>query len=207
MCVRHLGRYGDLMDRFVASNKRYGLRSGIYYLGWGNFFMNVTNENGVYDCAQDTPQTREFFEMQLCHLEELYSKYEFSEIWFDGGAPCHKDYEAAIANLTRFYQNRAVAFQGPLQYPNGIRWIGTESGTSPDDTWSTSDDSQAYGAGSKDGKTWVPVGCRLDVHVGIVPACLCHSSLSGGRCRRLCVSIPLFRWRVLTLTCQDQTCC
>ena len=49
--------------------------------------MNITND-GVYDCSVDNAQTREFTAMQLCHLEELYSKYNFSEIWFDGGAPC-----------------------------------------------------------------------------------------------------------------------
>ena len=43
---------------------------------------------GTYDCSVDTPQTREFVDMQLCQLEELYSQYDFSEIWFDGGAPC-----------------------------------------------------------------------------------------------------------------------
>ena len=55
--------------------------------------MNVTrtDANG-YDCAKDTPQTRAFFKMQLCHLEELYSKYGFAEIWFDGGAPCLLSY-------------------------------------------------------------------------------------------------------------------
>ena len=42
------------MERFVASNTKYGLRSGIYYLGWGNFFMNVTNENGVYGTSTDS---------------------------------------------------------------------------------------------------------------------------------------------------------
>ena len=54
--------------------------AGIYYLGWGNFFMNITNDGG-YDCANETPQTAEFTAMQLCQLEELYSKYDFSEIW------------------------------------------------------------------------------------------------------------------------------
>ena len=53
--------------------------AGIYYLGWGNFFMNITND-GVYDCSVDNAQTRQFTAMQLCHLEELYSKYDFSEI-------------------------------------------------------------------------------------------------------------------------------
>jgi len=99
----------------------------------------------------------------------------------------HKDYENAIANLTQFYQSKAVAFQGPSSYHNDIRWIGTEAGTSPDNTWSTSDDSQAYGGGSKDGTTWVPVGLsirdssinQIGVDVGIDPACLRHSIAAG----------------------------
>ena len=148
---------GDLLERFVASNKRHGIRSGIYYLGWGNFFMNITNSGGVYDCSVDTSETREFIDMQLCHLQELYSQYEFSEIWFDGGAPCLKRYEDAIANLTLSYQgNNAVAFQGPTSYPNNIRWVGTEAGVAPPDTWSATESSQTFGAGLKNGQVWAP---------------------------------------------------
>jgi hypothetical protein len=77
---RYPEKAGNLLDRFVASNTKRGVRSGIYYLGWGNFFMNITNDNG-YDCAKDTPESRVFFKMQLCHLEELYSRFNFSEIW------------------------------------------------------------------------------------------------------------------------------
>lgn len=148
---------GDLLERFVASNKKHGIRSGIYYLGWGNFFMNITNSGGTYDCSVDTSQTREFIQMQLCHLEELYSEYGFSEIWFDGGAPCLKSYEDAIANLTLFYQGEnAVAFQGPMSYPNDIRWVGTEAGVAPPDTWSATESSQTFGAGLKNGQVWAP---------------------------------------------------
>jgi hypothetical protein len=31
--------HSDMLARFVASNNIRGVRSGIYYLGWGNFFM------------------------------------------------------------------------------------------------------------------------------------------------------------------------
>ena len=132
---------------------------------------------GTYDCSVDTPQTREFVDMQLCQLEELYSQYDFSEIWFDGGAPCLPAYGKprpvetaegvmtggglaaadAIANLTAFYQGeRAVAFQGPKTYPNDIRWVGTEAGVAPYDCWSATQDSQAYGAGLRNGEVWAP---------------------------------------------------
>ena len=163
---------GDLLERFVASNKKHGIRSGIYYLGWGNFFMNITNSGATYDCSIDTPQTREFIHMQLCHLEELYSQYDFSEIWFDGGAPCLKSYEDAIANLTVFYQGkRAVAFQGPTSYPNDIRWVGTEAGVAPPDTWSATASSQSYGAGIKNGQVCRDAPQQL-LHLSSIVDCL-----------------------------------
>jgi hypothetical protein len=95
--------------------------------------------------------------MQLCHLEELYTQYgPFAEIWFDGGAPCMKAYEEKITELTVRYQPQAVAFQGPPAYPNNIRWVGTEAGMAPDDTWSSAASSQDYGAGTRNGKSFVP---------------------------------------------------
>ena len=68
---------------------------------------------------------------------------------FDGGAPCRPEFERAIANLTSHYQDQAVAFQGPPKLKNNIRWIGTEAGAAPEETWSCAASSQDYGAGCK----------------------------------------------------------
>ena len=69
-------KFGDLTQRFVDSCRKHGLIPGVYYLGWGNFHMNITTrKDGTYDCQQDTPQTRAFEKMSLCHLEELYQNY------------------------------------------------------------------------------------------------------------------------------------
>jgi hypothetical protein len=100
--------------------------------------QNITRPSTGYDCATDTPQSREFFAMQLCQLEELYTQYgNFSEVWFDGGkyhcnsfrpdlstddpdvpgvGTCLPSYEKAIANLTQFYQVLSVWLVS-LEYP------------------------------------------------------------------------------------------
>ena len=43
---------GDLLHRFVDDNKKAGVLPGIYYLGWGNFFMNITRTDDGYECAK-----------------------------------------------------------------------------------------------------------------------------------------------------------
>jgi len=109
---------GDITARFVESCRKHGILPGIYYLVWGNFYMNMTNTPSAegmsgYDCAQDTEKTRQFEKMSLCHLEHLMQRYgRFAEIWNDGGAPCRPEFEAKIAALTDKYQNDSVIFQG-----------------------------------------------------------------------------------------------
>ena len=70
-----LAAVGDITGKFVESCRRLGVRAGIYYLVWGNFYTNMTNTDGGYDCAVDTPQTRAYERLVLCQLEELFQKY------------------------------------------------------------------------------------------------------------------------------------
>ena len=49
---------------------------------------------------------------------------------------------------------------GPPAYPNNIRWVGTEAGVAPDDTWSSAASSQDYGRGTRNGRTFVPAEVR-----------------------------------------------
>ena len=148
---------GDLLQRFVLANEKHGIRSGIYYLTWGNFYLNMSNENGDYDCSHDTPQTRSFEKMTLCQIEEIYTQYgEMAEIWFDGGSQCRPEFEAAILNLTLKYQPDAVAFQGPVGFPNDVRWVGNEDGQAASEQWSAALSSQDYGPGTRDGPVWTP---------------------------------------------------
>jgi len=52
-------------------------------------------------------------------------------------------------------QPTAVAFQGERLSANPTRWVGTESGAAPEDTWSTCD-LDKYGAGDPDACCWFP---------------------------------------------------
>ena len=49
-------KFGDVTRRFADSCRKYGLIPGVYYLGWGNFWMNISRDgDGGYDCAKDGP--------------------------------------------------------------------------------------------------------------------------------------------------------
>ena len=102
------------------------------------------------------------------HAQELLARYNFSEIWFDGGAPCLSSYENAIANLTSFYQrSRAVAFQGPTSYPNNVRWVGTESGVAPTETWSAAASSQVRADARTHARTHARTRARTHARTGV----------------------------------------
>lgn len=72
----------DLVKEYVDSATKVGVKTGIYYLLWGNFHLGVTRKSGGagYDCHDVHP---EFEAAVLFQLEELWSNYgQYSEIWW-----------------------------------------------------------------------------------------------------------------------------
>ncbi len=64
-------------------------------------------------------------------------------------------------------QPHAVAFNGETLSPNPTRWIGSESGYAPNETWSTCDYSEnGSGGGSPDSATWFPAETDFTVLQG-----------------------------------------
>ena len=86
------------------------------------------------------------------------------EIWFDGGST--PGLTAAIPALMARLQPHAVAFNGAGLTPNPTRWIGSESGFAPNDTWSTCDFDVGQGAGSPDSADWFPAETDFTVLAG-----------------------------------------
>ena len=72
-----------------------------------------------------------------------------------------------IPPLLASLQPHAIAFNGETLSPNPSRWIGSESGYAPNETWSTCDYSaNGSGGGSPSSATWFPAETDFTVLQG-----------------------------------------
>lgn len=166
--VRQSSYDGDIVDNFVKSCKKYGLKPGFYYSCSTNGYMQVDNPGLVK--SGDKDEQKKYTELVERQLEELWSRYgKAFEIWFDGGLLTPENGGPRIKKIYEKYQPQAVRFQGSaLGNENNTRWVGNERGFAPYDCWSATDgDSQfdghtedtSIGAGNPDGSRWSPAEC------------------------------------------------
>ena len=155
----------DLVGSFVDACRKVGVRPGIYYQIANNVYCNVSScvigENSP--CGNQA----QYENLVLAQIKELWSNYgQLAELWFDGGVdsgskPTPGSLSYRVASLMAKLQPDAVGFQAPGNV-NGIRWAGSEQGTTSDDTWSTSVGGAVdFGPGSPKGKIWAPVECDV----------------------------------------------
>jgi alpha-L-fucosidase len=161
----------DIIKEYVTSAKKRGIKTGIYYLLWGNFHLNITRTDSLdhLDCHDVHP---EYEAAVLYQLEELWTNYgEYSEIWWDGGIDgCNKAFAAKVDALKTKLIGNVSAFGG--DEPNAVRWIGTESGhpgcEADTGLWSSTPRNGAdplypnmytNDCGAADGVVWAPAEC------------------------------------------------
>lgn len=81
---------------------------------------------------------REFFDIALHQIGELWSRSSLLEIWADGGIPRDPYFHRGITALRDKYQSSAAIYNGfPTFNDTAVRWIGNEDGAAPDPTWSS----------------------------------------------------------------------
>lgn len=154
---------GDIVAQFIASCRKYGVKPGIYASTTANGFLYVDNPGLVKEGGPVTQE--EYNKIVETQLTELWSNYgRLFEIWFDGGVLSKQNGGADVLSLIQRLQPNSIVFQGPYGYPNLIRWVGNEEGTSPYPCWATADAvTSADGVqkikglnGNPDGKYWCP---------------------------------------------------
>ena len=149
----------NVVESYVASSKRAGIATGLYYSLNENYYLNVGHGRvgfaplapGQVNVSQEL-----YNRVAVAQMTELWSRYpgEFSELWFDGG----DDLPGVNDAIARF-QPQAVYLGGSMKQ-NNLRWVGTESGHPRGPVWSTTDEAAggqpAAGAGNPQGALFSP---------------------------------------------------
>lgn len=154
---------GDIVKDFIESCKKYGLKPGIYASTGANGYLQVSNP--TVKLAKDSVKRNYYNGIVKKQLTELYSQYgPLFEIWFDGGVVPVKNGGPDVLSLLKKHQPNAIAFQGPADYNNNVRWVGNEEGVAPYPSWSRTDTTiSANGmvnikelTGNNEGAFWCP---------------------------------------------------
>jgi alpha-L-fucosidase len=127
---------GDIVQEFVNSCNKFGVKPAIYIgIRWNSFM-------GVYDFLVQGntafSKNRQAYYNRYCEkmTTELLSRYgKFFFIWFDGGAHGPEQGGPDILPIVIQHQPDAIFYHN-LQRAD-VRWGGSESGTVPYPCWST----------------------------------------------------------------------
>ena len=157
----------DVVARFLASCAARGVQPGLYYSFGTNLFLNVQGglvSNATLMPGQALVTQREFFDIVLFQVEEIWRRAPLLEIWADGGIPEDPHLRAGLTALRAKYQPAAVFYNGfPTFNDTAVRWIGNEDGAAPDPTWSSGSCNMGNGGhgplpegGDPDDPSWCP---------------------------------------------------
>lgn len=171
---------GDVVREISQAAARHGLRFGVYLSPWDR-------NNAAYGTPGYIPVYRAQLTELLTHYGPIF------EIWFDGANGGTGYYggerEKRVIDRTTYYdwpttwalarrlQPDAVIFSdvGP-----DVRWVGNENGIAGETCWETFDpagehggpaapgdvDSSLSGAGTRNGKHWMPPECDVSIRPG-----------------------------------------
>jgi len=172
---------GDVVREVSLAAKKHGLKFGVYVSPWDR-------NNAAYG----KPEYLKIYRQQVTELLTNYGPV--FEVWFDGANGGDGYYGGAREKrtidkhtyygwdetwaLVRRLQPGAVIFSdaGP-----DVRWVGNERGTAADNCWNTVTlmsehhdatavpgdvDTKLSGAGSADGKQWIPAECDVSIRKG-----------------------------------------
>lgn len=129
-CPYQDGR-GDVVRDFIESCKKYGIKPGLYYSTGCNGYYDINDEQ-VSDETYRTEKYQNYVKAVEAQVTELWSEYgDLFEIWFDGGIVPPEKGGPDLVPILKKYQANAVCFQGPVDHPVNVRWVGNENGLAP----------------------------------------------------------------------------
>lgn len=146
---------GDIFREFVDACKKYGIKPGVYYSTGCNGYYDINDEE---EQDYNSPKYRDYVKCVERQVEEIWSEYgEMFEIWFDGGIIPKERGGPDIYPLLKKYQPDALTFQGPVEAPHNLRWVGNEDGFAPENCRATcTAETRGITPGDPDGDLWIP---------------------------------------------------
>lgn len=169
-----LGGKGDVVERFIGSCHKYGVRPGLYMNIAHNGYCNVMyhlwrDGKGGFKPGRGVHNSLHYKKIVERMLTELCSRYgDLVELWFDGSAMPVDQGGPDVAAITQKYQPNAVIYGATADQPvaNSIRWIGHEEGWAPESCWGTMKDlvtvdRRALASGDSDGPYYLPAECDV----------------------------------------------
>lgn len=173
------GGKGDVVERFVASCHKYGVRPGLYlnfaHNGWCNSkYHDWRDGKGGFKPGRGTFNSPHYTAICERMLTEICTRYgPLVELWFDGSAYPAKLGGPDVAAITQKHQPHAIIYGGTSDHPAGncIRWVGHEEGHVPSDCWSTmplwdtgfSSDRRLLASGDPDGPLYLPAEADVTI--------------------------------------------
>jgi alpha-L-fucosidase len=190
---------GDIVRDFIASCKKYGLRSGLFWTQRFNDYFGVANSAIVNQSRAIQPVDQATYDrMMSTQLTEL-AAYGVTEFWINGAIEGETAPQLA-AQLAQLFPNATCHSCSGVPTRNNIRWVGTgEMGFGPLPSWASVTNVSDYDAhghsGDPHGQIYDPPSCDavLREHCwfggNAYPPDHCHLSSTRNMLRKYLTSV------------------
>ena len=157
---------GDIVEDFVRSCHKAGIKPAIYLSTHRNAYWHVDNHYVNWGKGKGTKKQAEFNRVAEQMVQELCSRYgPLVEIWFDAGVKTPAEGGPDVLPIVEKYQPQTVFYSSSQRA--GHRWIGNEAGHADYPCWATmpggypvSHNAPSWrpilGTGDPDGSVWSP---------------------------------------------------
>ncbi len=166
--VNFRGGKGDVVQEYVESSVKVGIKTGFYNCIHWNSYLGVVHNGklGGGFIGDDTPEEKARY-ARMCEqmVTELLTRYgEVTELWFDGAYRRVEDGGPDLYPIFEKHGPDVMYFQA--NDCSSIRWCGNEEGWTNDPCWASvastdaamNDRAQATG-GDPSGAVWLPPEC------------------------------------------------
>lgn len=157
---------GDIVEDFVRSCHKAGIKPAIYLSTHRNAYWHVDNHYVNWGKGKGTKKQEEFNRVAEQMVKELCSRYgPLIEIWFDAGVKTPAEGGPDVLPIVEQYQPSTVFYSSSQRADH--RWIGNEAGHANYPCWTTmpggyplSHNAPGWrpilGTGDPDGSVWSP---------------------------------------------------